>query len=62
MHPITKQIAGLLGRVGTRAVAEAVDSVLEDADRLASNAKKKVKKARKRIAEIPREAEEPGDE
>lgn len=44
-----------LGRVGVRAVAQAGDSLLRDLGDVAETVSKKTKKARRKIADIPRE-------
>lgn len=58
---IAREAARFLGRLGVRAAGAAIDSVLRDVDDISEGVGKKVKRARRRIAEIPRE-EWVGDE
>ncbi len=55
MHPVARELIGLLGRMGTRAVAEAVASVAEDVDSVAVNVSKKARRVKKKAKSIPRE-------
>lgn len=62
MHPLLRQAVGFLGRVGTRAVAEAAASVAQDVDDAATKVSKKARRVKKKAREIPREVDDSEDE
>jgi len=61
MNPLLKSVLRGLSGVGTRAVANAFDSALTDVDAVTANVRKRIKKAKKRLADIPRIEEDPDD-
>lgn len=58
MHPLLKQALVGLGRAGIKAGVAALDSALEDAEKLAGEAGARVKRARGRARKLVQEEEE----
>jgi hypothetical protein len=55
--PILRDFLVMIGRSGVKAVAAAIDSVLEDAQGIADEAGRRVRKGRKRLHKIRRKDE-----
>jgi hypothetical protein len=56
--PFVRDFLVAIGRSGVKAVAAALDSVLEDAQGVADEASRRVRKGRKRLSKIHSEEDE----
>jgi hypothetical protein len=53
--PVLRDFLVMIGRTGVKAVAAALDSVLEDAQGIADEAGRRVRKGRRRLSKVGRQ-------